>query len=104
MFIMDQSSPNIEVEDLYSRFDDFFRKYYQENILRVARNYPDDKRLLLDFKELEMFDFELSEHLLLHPDETISAVERVIRNMDLPIPLQKFMLPFLIFREIHSSL
>jgi replicative DNA helicase Mcm len=85
MFIMDQSSPNIEVEDLYSRFDDFFRKYYQENILRVARNYPDDKRLLLDFKELEMFDFELSEHLLLHPDETISAVERVIRNMDLPI-------------------
>jgi replicative DNA helicase Mcm len=81
---MDSPKQNLELEELNSRFDEFFRKYYNEEILRVARSYPEEKRLLLDFKDLEIFDFELSEHLLLYPDETLGSAEKLLRNMDLP--------------------
>jgi replicative DNA helicase Mcm len=81
---MDSTTPNIEVEELNSKLDEFFRKYYHEEILRVGRSYPEEKRLLVDFKDLEVFDFELSEHLLDHPDETLAASERVLRDLDLP--------------------
>ncbi len=81
---METTAPNLEFEEVTSRFDEFFRKYYHEEILRVARNYPEEKRLLVDFKELEKFDFELSEHLLAHPDDSLSSSEKVIRALDLP--------------------
>jgi replicative DNA helicase Mcm len=81
---MDSATPVLEIDELNARLDEFFRKYYHDEILRVAREYPEEKRLLVDFKDLEVFDFELSEHLLEHPDETISGAERVIRGLDLP--------------------
>ncbi|MFQ5800689.1 MAG: minichromosome maintenance protein MCM [Candidatus Hydrothermarchaeales archaeon] len=81
---MEPSVANLEVEELNSRLDEFFRKYYHDEIQRVARSYPEEKRLRVDFKKLEMYDFVLSEHLLAFPDETLSAAERVIRNLDLP--------------------
>jgi replicative DNA helicase Mcm len=81
---MDTPTANIEVEELINRLDEFFRKYYYEDILKVARGYPEEKRLLVDFKDLEMFDFALSEHLLNQPDETLAASIRVIRSLDLP--------------------
>jgi replicative DNA helicase Mcm len=81
---MDSTPLNIEVEELTTRLDEFFRKYYHDEILRVARKYPEEKRLNADFKDLEVYDFALSEHLLDYPDETLSAAEKLIRDMDLP--------------------
>lgn len=75
----------ITVEDLTSRLEEFLRKEYHNEILRIARVYPDEKRLVIDFKKLELYDFSLAEHLLERPDETIAAAERVIQDMDLPI-------------------
>ncbi|HDY73700.1 MAG TPA: hypothetical protein ENH51_01135, partial [Euryarchaeota archaeon] len=81
---MDSSTQTLELEEVSERVDEFFRKYYQEELLRIARIYPDEKRLIVNFKDLEIFDFALSEHLLSFPDETLSASERVIRSLDLP--------------------
>ncbi len=81
---MDSTTPTLEIDELNSRLDEFFRKYYHDAILKVAREYPEEKRLLVDFKDLEVFDFEMSEHLLEHPDETIGTAEKVIRSLDLP--------------------
>ncbi len=81
---MDSATQTLELEEVSERVDEFFRKYYQEELLRIARIYPDEKRLIVNFKDLEIFDFALSEHLLSFPDETLSASERVIRSLDLP--------------------
>lgn len=74
----------IEIDDLATRFDEFFRKYYFEQILRLSRSYPDEKRLFIDFKDLEIFDFELAEYLLNHPDDALGASKSVLQEMDLP--------------------
>ncbi|RMF90645.1 MAG: AAA family ATPase [Methanobacteriota archaeon] len=81
---MELSSSNLEIDDVALRLDGFFRKYYHEKILGIARSYPDEKRLEADFKDLDLYDFALAEHLLAFPDETISTAEKVIRDLDLP--------------------
>ena len=81
---MNSSVASLEIDELDNRLDEFFRKYSYDEILRVARSYPEDKRVKIDFKDLEIYDFELAEHLLTFPDTTLDASRRVIRNFDLP--------------------
>jgi replicative DNA helicase Mcm len=80
---MELGTTNLEFDEVSARLDDFFRKYYYEEILRVAREYPEEKRLQVDFKDLDRYDFALAEQLLASPDETISASEKVIGDLDL---------------------
>lgn len=75
----------LEVEELYSRVESFIRDYYHDELLRIARNYPQERRLLIDFKKLENFDFELSEEFLNNPVSSMDALKRVIKSFDLPI-------------------
>jgi len=81
---MTQGVPAIEIEELSSRLEEFLRRYYHDEILRIGRRYPEEKRLCVDLKTLELFDFELSEHAFNNPDETLAAAEKVIAEMDLP--------------------
>ncbi len=82
---MEPPVSSLDVDDLTSRFDEFFRrKDYYDLIMRIARSYPDEKRLVVNFKDVEVFDFELSERVLTQPDEVLAAAQKVVRSLDLP--------------------
>ena len=67
------------------KFEAFFKERCMKDVERLANDYPLTRSLLVDFKELEHFDFDLADELLENPDACIEAAELSLRNIHLPI-------------------
>ncbi|TGC11407.1 minichromosome maintenance protein MCM [Methanolobus halotolerans] len=67
------------------KFRTFLKKYYWDNILQLANDYPDQRSLYVDFSDLEVFDRELADELLFHPDEVIPSADNALQDIDLPV-------------------
>lgn len=65
-------------------YEDFLKRYYMEDILELGRNYPDRKTLTIDFLDVYKFNAEAAKRLLNQPDKEITALQEVLRNIDLP--------------------
>ncbi len=74
-----QDSPFVE------KFEAFFKERCMKDIERLANDYSNKKSLMVDFRELEHFDFDLADELLDNPDACLQAAERAIMNIDVPI-------------------
>jgi replicative DNA helicase Mcm len=66
-------------------FVTFLKKYYWDDILQLANNYPDQLSLEVDFYNLDVFDRELANELLYNPDEVLPGANGALRKIDLPI-------------------
>ncbi|AFV23142.1 replicative DNA helicase Mcm [Methanolobus psychrophilus R15] len=67
------------------KFRTFLKKYYWDSILQLANDYPDQRSIYVDFSDLEIFDRELADELLLRPDEITPCADSALQNIDLPI-------------------
>ncbi|WP_292465355.1 minichromosome maintenance protein MCM [Methanolobus sp.] len=67
------------------KFRTFLKKYYWDSILQLANEYPDQRSIYVDFSDLEIFDRELADELLMQPDEVIPCADSALQNIDLPI-------------------
>jgi replicative DNA helicase Mcm len=67
------------------KFRTFLKKYYWDSILQLANDYPDQRSIYVDFSDLEIFDRELADELLLRPDEVTPCADSALQNIDLPI-------------------
>lgn len=65
-------------------WNEFFKRYYWEQILGLANQYPDTKSLWIEFGNLERFDMELARELLDFPDGVIRHATESLRGLDLP--------------------
>ncbi|WP_407357002.1 minichromosome maintenance protein MCM [Methanolobus sp. WCC5] len=63
----------------------FLKKYYWDNILQLANNYPDQRSLVVDFSDLDIFNRELASELLLNPDEVLPSADNALQQIDLPV-------------------
>jgi len=77
--------------ELEERFERFFRYKYYKDILKAARYYPEIRSVVIDFDDLETFDYELAEQLLNNPNEILQMAERVLNRMSI-IPSNKIQL------------
>ena len=68
-------------EDL---FHHFLNKYYSKEITRLSLTYPDERSLVCRFRDLDVFNSDLAERLLVEPDEVLAAATAVLRQMDSP--------------------
>jgi len=73
------------MQDLIEKFVQFFRETYYNDLLSVAREYPDKKSVLVDYTVLDKFDTELSDSLLKDPEETLRAASDAISELDLGV-------------------
>ncbi|MFH1424975.1 MAG: minichromosome maintenance protein MCM [archaeon] len=71
--------------DPIERFEEFFREKYYDDLLKVAREYPDKKSLVVDYAELDKHDVELADLLLKDPEETFKIAKDALMEIDLPI-------------------
>jgi len=62
----------------------FLERYHRGDILTLAREYPDQRSLDIDFINIEKYDAELAEDLLRSPDEVIAVLEDALRNFAIP--------------------
>ncbi|MDO9516613.1 MAG: minichromosome maintenance protein MCM [Methanosarcinaceae archaeon] len=76
---------NISAGKWDEKFKIFLKKYYWNEILQLANEYPDQRSLLVDFSDLEMFDRELADELLENPDDVIPSAKQALQQIDLPI-------------------
>ncbi len=74
-----------QATDLEERFDRFFRAYYSREILRVVRGYPEEKSLVVNFEDLDNYDITLADEVLNNPDVAISAAQRALARIELPV-------------------
>jgi len=76
----------LEREEISARLENFLRSYEYDNLLRISRSYPQEKRLLINFASLEKFDFRLAEELLSSPFEVLTITKNIIKSFDLTEP------------------
>ncbi|MFB6193630.1 MAG: LAGLIDADG family homing endonuclease [Halobaculum sp.] len=74
----------VERQEL-DQFRSFYRRYYDDDIARLAQGYPNERRsLYVDYDDLYRFDVELAERYLSHPEELSEVAEEALRTYDLP--------------------
>jgi len=66
------------------RFEEFFKTNFKKEVEKLAAEYPEKKSLIIDFKELEKFDYELADELLENPDYLIEAAEFALQEIEIP--------------------
>ncbi|MFB6142731.1 MAG: minichromosome maintenance protein MCM [Halorientalis sp.] len=75
-----------ENQELVDRFEQFYRRYYSEDVGDLARRYPrEQKSLAIDWDDLYQFDPDLAEDYLAQPDQLREYAEEALRLYDLPV-------------------
>ncbi|MEN4006644.1 MAG: LAGLIDADG family homing endonuclease [Methanobacteriaceae archaeon] len=65
-----------------AKFEDFFSTEYKDAIFEALEKYPDERSVLVDYLQLEMFDPDLADLLIEKPEEIIKAAGKAIKNID----------------------
>jgi replicative DNA helicase Mcm len=57
-------------QELVDRFEEFYRRYYSDDVAELAREYPrESKSLELDWRDLYQMDPDLADDYINHPDQ-----------------------------------
>lgn len=65
-----------------AKFEDFFSTEYKGAIFEAFEKYPDERSVVVDYLQLEMFDPDLADLLIEKPEEVIKAAQKAIKNID----------------------
>lgn len=65
-------------------YEPFLKKYYWEQILTLNSNYPERQTLIIDFKDLNIFNFEIAHRFLNQPEEELKDLRDSLLGLDLP--------------------
>ncbi|MFB6120028.1 MAG: LAGLIDADG family homing endonuclease [Halobacteriaceae archaeon] len=75
-----------ENQELVERFEQFYRRYYSDDIGELARRYPrEQKSLGVEWADLYQFDPDLAEDFVAQPDQLQEYAEEALRLYDLPV-------------------
>ncbi|OQD58330.1 replication control MCM [Methanobrevibacter arboriphilus JCM 13429 = DSM 1125] len=69
-----------------TKFEEFFSTKYKDDVFKVLEKYPDNRSLIVDYIDLEMFDPDLADLLIEKPDDVLLASAKAVKNID---PLMK---------------
>jgi len=75
-----------ENQELVEQFEQFYRRYYSDEIGELARRYPrEQKSLNVDWNDLYQFDADVAEDFVAQPDQLQEYAEEALRLYDLPV-------------------
>ncbi|MCL2142490.1 MAG: minichromosome maintenance protein MCM, partial [Methanimicrococcus sp.] len=63
----------------------FLKRYYKDDVLELANNYPDKRSLVINYDKLEVFDRSIARDLIENPEDVILSLEFALKDMDLPL-------------------
>lgn len=86
------------------KFEDFFRRKFKSELNKIARDYPNQRSLVVPYPEIEKYDPDLADALLESPDEYISSAEQAIQNIKLTIDEPEWSIHFRVSELPESSL
>ena len=75
-----------EQTKLIDTFDQFYRKYYSNEIGDLAQNYPGEQRsLYVDWKDLYRFDSDLANEYRRQPKTHRKYAELALQHFEVPV-------------------
>src|SRR6056297_3035964 len=75
-----------ENTELIDTFEQFYRRYYSDEIGELAQNYPGEQRsLFVDWTDLYRFDADLADDFMSQPEQHREYAEEALRLYDLPV-------------------
>jgi len=75
-----------ENTELLDNFEEFFRRYYSDDIATLAQNYPSDQRALyINWADLYTYDPDLADDYLDQPDQLTEYAEEALRLYARPV-------------------
>lgn len=77
---------NNKTKTSLAKFEEFFSTQYKDNVFAALEKYPDQRSVIIDYLDLEMFDPDLADLLIEKPEEVIKASKKALKNID---PLRK---------------
>lgn len=89
IFLMQTSAeiPTDKTKTSIAKFEDFFSSdKYKDKIFEALEKYPDERSIIVNYADLEMFYADLADLLIEKPEDVIKAAQKAIRNID---PLRK---------------
>lgn len=66
-------------------FEKFLNRYYKEDILELASVYADEESLVIDYRDIEMYNVDLADDLTDNPDIILPAFEDALANIPIPV-------------------
>ncbi|MDV0446586.1 hypothetical protein MsAg5_04310 [Methanosarcinaceae archaeon Ag5] len=72
-------------EKWHKKLKDFLKRYYQDEVLELANNYPDKRSLVVNYDNLEIYDRAIASDLIEDPETVILALEMALKDTDLPL-------------------
>ncbi len=72
-------------EELVQQWENFFRDYYKDRIEETALAWPEERSLVVDYKDIDLRDITLAEHVLENPVAAFVTAERALRQIDVPV-------------------
>ncbi|WNY26690.1 minichromosome maintenance protein MCM [Methanolapillus ohkumae] len=72
-------------EKWHKKLKDFLKRYYQDEVLELANNYPDKRSLIVNYDNLEIFDRSIASDLIEDPETVLAALEFALKDADLPL-------------------
>ncbi len=66
-------------------WEEFYKRYYWEQLLSLAGIYPESKSLVIEFPDIEKYDLELTTELLETPTKVLDDANNALRKIDLPM-------------------
>jgi len=83
------TSARAEARELVDSAEQFFKNYYHQEILELARQYPGERRsLFIDWGDLYRFDPDIADDWLSQPSEVREYFEDALAAYDLPIDVE----------------
>ncbi|WP_435180610.1 minichromosome maintenance protein MCM [Halorussus sp. AFM4] len=75
-----------ENTELIDNFEQFYRRYYSDEIGELAQNYPNEQRsLYVDWTDLYRYDADLADDFISQPEQLREYAEEALRLYDLPV-------------------
>jgi replicative DNA helicase Mcm len=76
---------SLSQEELVQQWENFFRDYYKDRIEETALAWPEERALVVDYKDIDLRDITLAEHVLENPVAAFVTAERALRMIDVPV-------------------
>src|SRR3972149_5943892 len=78
----------MKMESSKEVWDEFLKRYYWEQILELARDYPEFKSLWIEFSSLEKYNMDVAKELLDSPDTVLGHAIESLKAMALPADVE----------------
>ncbi len=92
------------MEGTVKGYIEFLKRYYWEDILELAREYPDRVTLTIDLMDVMRFDLDVGNKLLKRPYNQLKMIQEALMDLDIPadLPDRKLFTPRIAIKNLDK--